>query len=352
MNIPSIQARPLFTQMVIAVYRERLKAPSFLRSFFINDETVTKLISIEVQRGFENVAVDVYRNSEGNRNTFGKSTEKTFEPPYYHETVELTSLDLYEMLFLMPSVSDEIFSAFVSMVADKMIIITDKVERAYELQCSQVLEDGIVQLKSGDNINYLRKAASLVDALASSTGYWTTGGVDPNTILEMGAKFIRTEGMSDGGILNVIMGSLALSALFNNDVVKERKSYIKDFALDRIVPAQRDARGASLHGEISAGSYNLRIWSYPQVYKHPVTGVITDYVNPKKIIIVPEVPNFKLVFAAVPQLLDEGQSPKKGAYLVQEFKDPKKASHEVDLRSAGLAVPVAVDQIFTAQVVA
>lgn len=351
MNIPAIQARPLFTQMVIAVYRLRMKPTYFLRSFFVNDETLTKLIGIEVQRGFENVAVDVYRNSEGNRNTFGKSTERVYEPPYYHETVELTSLDLYEMLFLSAQVSNEVFAAFVSAVADKMVTITDKIERAYELQASQVLEDGIVVLKSGDNINYNRQAGSLVDA-AGAGGYWTGGAVDPNTILELGATFIRTEGMAAGGVLNVIMGSQALNAFMNNTIVKGRQAYIKDFALDRIIPAQRNAAGGALHGSVSVGSYDLRIWTYPQYYKHPVTGVKTPYVNPKKIIMLPETPDFKLVFAAVPQLLEEGETPKKGAYLVQEFKDKKKASHEIDIRSAGLAVPIGIDQIFTAQVVA
>lgn len=349
-NIPAIQARPLFTQMTVAVYRERMKAMNFLRSFFINDETVTKLISIEVQRGFENVAVDVYRNSEGNRNTFGKSTQKTFEPPYYDEFLELTSLDLYEMLFLSPSVTDEVFAAFVSMVADKMIVITDKIERAYELQCSQVLIDGIVQLKSGDNIDFLRKADSLVDLGAGN--YWDGAAVDPNTVLETGCRFLREVGKSSGGVVNVIMGSAAFAAMTNNTIVKGRKAYIKDYAFDRLTPPQRDSTGGSFHGEVEVGAYSARIWSYPEVYNHPVTGVITDYIDRKKIVMLPEKPNFKLAFAAVPQLVDEGTMPKKGAYLVQEFKDPRKASHVVDIRSAGLAIPVAVDQIFTAKVLA
>lgn len=348
MNISAQDARGLFTRMVVDVYIEKILPKSFLRSFFPTVESATKLISIEVQRGFEKVAVDVFRGSEGNRNTFGNSTEKTFLPPFYREYFDATDMDLYERIAGTGSIDMGVFTQFLNSVAERLIMLTAKIDRAYELQCSQVLETGIVTLNNGTNIDFKRKAASKVDLGAGN--YWTSGSVDPNVALESGADFIRQVGKSQGAIVNLLMGSEALSAFLSNDIVKDRAKFVQ-YGLDMVTPAQRDSVGASFHGEVSFGSYRGRLWSYPEFYDN-TAGDSTPYLNPKNVIFLPEKPQFKLAYAAVPQLLDESAAPKQGAYLVSEFKDLRNAAHIFDIKSAGIAVPVAVDQVYTAQVVA
>jgi hypothetical protein len=347
MNISAQDARGLFTRMVVDVYIEKILPKSFLRSFFPTVESATKLISIEVQRGFEKIAVDVYRGSEGNRNTFGSSTEKTFLPPFYREYFDATDMDLYERMAGTGTIDIGIFNQFLTSVAERLIQLTAKIDRAYELQCAQVLETGIVTLNSGTNIDFKRKAASKVDA--GSGNYWTNGSVDPNTILESGANFIRQVGKAQGSVINILAGSEALTTLLNNDIVKDRAKFVQ-YGLDMVTPAQRDSVGASFHGEISFGSYRGRLWSYPEFYDN-AAGESTPYLNPKNVVLLPEKPQFKLSYAAVPQLLDESAAPKQGAYLIGEFKDVKNTAHIFDVKSAGVAVPVAVDQIYTAQVV-
>jgi hypothetical protein len=67
----------------------------------------------------------------------------------------------------------------------------------------------------------------------------------------------------------------------------------------------------------------------------------------------PEAPKFKLGFAAVPRLLKNADSNVvKGAYLVGEYQDERNTAHIMDIKSAGVAVPVAVDQIYTMKAVA
>ena len=63
-------------------------------------------------------------------------------------------------------------------------------------------------------------------------------------------------------------------------------------------------------------------------------------------------PNFNLTFGAVPQLIENGSVPQKGAFLIQDFIDQRATAHEVNIKSAGVAIPVAVDQIYTGQPVA
>lgn len=347
--IPSNQARGIFTQMVVDLYRERPIVQSFLRSFFTNKEESTRYVSIEVQRGTEKVAVDVLRGTEGNRNMFSKSTEKIFEPPLFREFFDATQLDLYDSLFGRTSIDSGVFGSFMEQVAEKLGLLQDKIERAYELQCAQVFETGIVTVANGTNIDFKRKAGSLVPNGAGNT--WATGTVDPFGTLEAGCNFLRQVGKSQGGTYNAILGSTALTNFLNNTIVKERAG-IRNFFLDNVRAPQRNSVGASLHGQVSCGSYNVNLWTYPEFYDNS-SSVSTPYINPKKVIILPEAPKFTMAFAAVPQLVDESNPmPTKGAFRISDFRDERKTTHEYDIQSAGIAIPTAVDQIYTVQPVA
>ena len=338
-------ARNLYTKELAKVYKERISPKAFLRSFFPVIEKGSKEISIEVQRGFEKVAVDVVRGTEGNRNEFGKSTEKIFVPPFYREYFDATELDVYDKMFGDGEISSNMFGRFIDGVSEKMLTLTNKIERAYEVQCSQVFETGIVTLNSNTNIDFKRKAASLVDATSNT---WATGTNSPYENLKAGADFLRTIGKASGGVFNVIMGETALEAFLENAIVQARAD-VRNYSLDGIREPQRNAVGAAYHGRTSAGSYTFDIWTYPESYTNS-SLVETAYMNAKKIVILPQNPDFNLVFAAVPQLIENGGLT-KGAFKYGNYIDEKNDKHIFDVKSAGVAIPVAVDQIYTAQVI-
>lgn len=349
--MPSIQtsdARGLFTKKLIDIYRERISPMSFLRSFFKIKEASTLELSIEVQRGTEKIAVDIERGTDGNRNKFDKSTEKIFIPPFYREFFDATQLALYDRLFSDTSIEDGVFADFLNQVSEKLGMLQDKIERSYELQCAQVLETGIVQLNAGINIDFKRKAASLVDKGAGA--YWVAGTVSPYDDLEAGALFLRQTGKSRGATINVIFGSTAFADFLDNTIVKERAD-IRNFSMDLLNAPQRNSVGASFHGQVSAGAFKFNLWTYPEFYD-TAAGVSTPFINAKKIEMVPENPRFSLGFAAVPQLLTDGRKVEKGAFVMGDFIDQRKSTHDFEIKSAGVAIPVAVDQIYTLQVVA
>ncbi|HYG49621.1 MAG TPA: major capsid protein, partial [Flavobacteriales bacterium] len=266
----------------------------------------------------------------------------------FREYFDVTQLQLYDRLYGATQIDDAVFAAYINDVADKAMELQNKIERAYELQCAQVLENGIVQVKVGKNIDYTRKADSLKDL--GGGNYWASGSVDPATSIEEGCNFLRKVGKAEGGVFNMLLGSTALRDLLANAKVQDRGK-IYNYSLDQIAPPQRNSVGATFHGEISAGSYRVRLWAYPQFYDN-AQGVSTPYLNAKKAIIIPETPRFKLAFAAVPQLLSPNTPPKVGAFIMNEYEDKRAKSRIMDIESAGIAVPVAVDTIYTMQVVA
>ena len=350
MQISAQDARALFTQYLADFYREMslLVPTGFLQSFFTEVENSTLTISLEVERGYEKVAVDVARGTEGNRNDFSNTTYKQFKPPYYREWFDKTDLALYDRLIGSTDITEGMFVAIMEEVADKLVILQKKIMRAYELQCAQVFETGIVTLNEGINIDFKRKAGSLVNLGAGN--YWASA-VNPYDTLEAGANFVRQTGKAQGGTVNVLFGSTAWSDFLKNATVLARAD-IRNFQLDNVRMPQRNSVGASLMGEVAIGSYRALLWTYPEFYDN-ANNVSTPYMNPKKVVVLPEAPRFKLAYAAVPQLIDEDNpTPKKGRFVIDEYKDPRKVSHVYDVKSAGVAIPVAVDQIYTVQVVA
>jgi hypothetical protein len=345
MNISTADARGLYTKMLADVYRERPKVMSFLRSFFPAKEYSTLEISIEVQRGTEKIASDVTRGTEGNRNKFSLSTEKTFIPPYYREFFDSTDLRLYDRLFGSTSIDSGVFSSFLEEVADKLGMCQDKIERAIEKQCADVFHTGIVTLEQATSINFGRKSESIVNL--SVTAPWT-GANNPYTALENAAIFLRQTGKAQGATFNVILGTSAWNAFLVNSFVIQRND-LKAMQLDMITTPQRNSVGAAFHGTVTAGSYTFRMWTYPEIYE-TAAGVKTKYIADTKIIVLPENPRFQTSFAACPQLITESTGVKKGAFMFGDYKDERLKSHIFDVMSAPIALPVSIDQIYTAQV--
>lgn len=347
MGVPTNQARVAFTQALLATYKEMPKSTSFLRSFFPTKISNSRYVSIEVQRGTEKIASDVIRGSDGNRNSFGISTQKTFDPPYFVEYLDMTESMLYDRAFGTSGLDAGILSDLAAETAENTMMMRDKIERRYELMCAQALVTGIITVDSGENVDFKRKAGSLVDASGST---WATGTNDPRVQLQNAAIWLRQNGKTQGVIYNVIMGSTAKAAFDNNDTINAAGDVLRIDTMSIREP-QRNSIGGTSHGYISAGDYIFRIWTYGEFYDNS-SNESTPYIDPKKIVVLPEAPKFDMSFAAVPRLIGGASAPTPTDYLIQNFTDERKATDLIEIKSAGIPVITAVDQVYTAQVIA
>ena len=359
MALPVQQARGIFTKAYMAAYKERIPVSSFLMSFFTILTFATKTVAIEVQRGTERIAVDVLRGTDGNRNTFSKSTEKEFQPPFYNENFDATSLDRYDVSPFGGNFdgSAATIGYLASDVADKTLTLKEKIDRAKELQCAQILETGIVELKSGDNIDYKRKAGSMVD-LTNDGGYWNVAATDIETQLVHGAEFIRTNGKNGTPEFNLVMSGAAWIALKKSDYFKNNANFDQVKLIDISMP-QTTAFGAGYMGRISAGAYIFNVWTYDQIYEESKTGVVTRYWPIDQSFMVPvQGTKFNLVHAGVPAILRDTRNAEfsqfigqvRAEYYLNNYVDEKAKAHVFEIFSAPLAVPVTVDMIYTMKV--
>jgi len=346
-SVLSVQdSRNLITSASVAKYIESPMVFSFLRSFFTPVTKLTLAISIEVRRGTEKLAVDILRGTPGNMNRITRSTEKMFVPPLFEENVIMNDTDLYYQA--IATQSEVAFAELANEFAENLVTIREKIERRYEYMCAQVLETGIVTMVNGDNIDFKRKAGSKVDKGAGN--YWTTTTVNPFTDMAAGIKFVREQGKGQGFYYNAIFGEQALDAFLASPFYVDR-NVLTVGLLDSIAPPIRNSVGGTLHGEITVGSYKVRVWSYSEVYED-AAGVMKPYKDPKTVVILPDNPKFVFGHAAVPQLIKGNTVPQSGAFLIDDYVNEESSVHTMRVKSAGIPIPVAVDQIYTVKVIA
>lgn len=353
-TISSVDARARFTKALIDVYQERIRPTGFLRSFFPVRQSGALNVAVEVERMGEKIAVDVVRGTEGNRNKFSKSTEKIWTPPLYSERFEMTELDLYDrVLGSQGNANENLFASLLNSAADRMGTIQDKIERALEKQCADVLMTGIVTLSAAESIDFKRRDAnnanpSIVDLNAGSNGGYFSANSNVFNQFKVACDFLRQYGHSTDAQFVAILGETALKDMLANTVFTGRQNYF-NMALDQVSAPRRNATGAAFHGIITAGSYKVELWTYPQIYD-AANGTKTKYINDKYVVVLPSSPRFHMAHALVPQLISQpGQVPNQATFVYDEKYDEWQTSHEMRVRTAALAVPVAVDQIYTMQ---
>lgn len=339
--------RNLFTKKLVAVFDERVQTLDFGRSFFPSITSNSKQISWQVRRTSEKVAEEQTRGTLGQRNTVSKSTEKLAIPPYYEEYFDATEMGIYDRLFGTDGNIDVgAFTEFNKEVSRELGLLQDKILRSKELQCWQVLLTGIVIAKAG-NFDFRRKVASLIDL--GGGNFWDNNAVDPRAVMQSGGEFLRNTGKVQDNTFDMILGRDSYSQLINNDIFKSSMD-VRRITLGEITRPQAMATGARLMGQVTAGEYIFNIWVYSEVFDTK-SSTANRYMDVKDMIILPEKPEFVFSHAQVPMLPDSGLKA-EGEFFVSDHLDPRKKTHEFVIESTGLAIPVGVDQVFTATVAA
>ena len=343
--------RPLVTNSIVKNLIIGMEPTTLLQSKFKGIAKRTLALSWTIKRFGETVAGDVIRGADGNLNQFPKMTYKSVVPPYYYEKLNVTQIDGYDRVFSESDsgqISVGLFNDFRANLMEQTKQVISKIKRSIELQAREVYTKGTVTPLNAPVIDFKRKAGSFVDPGAGN--YWANDGVDPYKQLAAGGDFIRKNGKYMGGTFNVIMGEQAFADFLTNSVVSQRND-LKMWKLDTIVSPDMKIEGQTYHGTISCGPYTMHIWQYPQYYEDASNGnALTPYINPKKVYVLPQNPDFQTIYGATPQIVTPGAATASlisGKYIMSEYIDMRSRSHEFHIESRGLPVPIAIDQLYT-----
>ena len=97
------------------------------------------------------------------------------------------------------------------------------------------------------------------------------------------------------------MGETAFNEFIASDQVQK---HLNGRRIDQggITPTTRRGDGGNFRGIIDIGNYTYNIWTYGGRYKHPQTGVSTQFIDPGKVIVRASSGRLDATFGAIPNI--------------------------------------------------
>lgn len=358
MAISIIDHTSAVTKKIVGKFEEMIPVRTGFAGWFPEETTPTLEVDVEVQRDNDLIAVDVVRFTEGNKNKFSRATEHKYIPPYFKEDYDLQRDQVYMNSIALGSGADNPqINAVIARNAFKNVEKNrNKIIRAIRKQQADVLQTGIIALANGDNIDYKRKAASMVN-VDTLGDFWNLSTASPLGDIRKGMDFLRNIGNSGGSSVNVVMRSKALEALLATTEIKDQgKNIIQQIQRINIgMPQFEGVSGFAHHGIIAAGDFTVNLWTYNEKYTDSA-GATQYYLAENLVVMIPEDFEGKTVFGGLPTLntVNGVDMPQvvEANYLIRNYSDKKTLSSTIEISSAPLVVPFTIDKIYTMQVFA
>ena len=256
-------------------------------------------VAIDIERFGEDVAVVVKRCTGPNLNDIDIFTTKEFTPPSYGEAFPLDVCDLIERMAGVDPFAAAMVdyaSQMTAKMAKGFVVVMNMIERAVELQASQILQTGKLTLtdKNGATVyelDFKPKGTHFPNAAA----IWS-GTSDKLGDLQALADVISNDGQVD--VDRAIFGATALNLFLDDDDVKARLDN-RRMELGEVAPELRDS-GAVFYGHVWVGTRRIEMWAYSGTFKHPETGDVTKYVEADKVIMLSSRTRLDMTSARVP----------------------------------------------------
>lgn len=293
-------------KMLRAYFEESMNPMRFMSGFFQTPREnffSSESVEFDVVREDESVAIAISGLSEGyNWNDTDIYTNKEFTPPVLSEASALNAYDLLKRAAgetpyeLSRSVG---FQAKAQLEAQmKFRRMEAKIRRNVELQCSQVMQTGKLDLVNNDgNTVFGMDFKPKTSHFPTAATPWDNAASDPMGDINTLAELIRDDSLNDPDLL--VMGGRAYDAFIKHASVKD---LLDNRRIDQggIVPMVMRGNGGSYRGTIEIQNYRYQIWTYNGKYDDPETGNKTSYLDPKKVIVMASGARKDLVFGAVP----------------------------------------------------
>lgn len=313
-------------------------------------------VAIDIQRFGEDVAVAIKKCTGPNLNDIDIFTTKEFTPPAYGEAFPLAACDLLSRMAGVDPFTAAYTSyagQLVALIAQGFRVIDDKIQRAVELQASQILQTGKLTLTddAGLTVYELDFKPKVTHFPTVGTAWATAATATPIDDIRALGDVIRTDGKVNPDRLT--FGDKAFSDFLVTAQVKEHLDN-RRIEVGFIDPSMGDS-GAVNQGRIWIGSYFYDIWTYPEEFKSPETGLPIKYIANDKVIVDSTRTRYDMASALVPLplgpdprvegLLPGRMSSREGGFDVTSniYTTPNGKQIMGELESRPLLIPVQID---------
>lgn len=361
MAISIIEHNGMLTNKIVGTFQEDIPVRAGFSAWFPRETTPTFLVDIRVKRGTRKIAVDVERFTEGNKTKSSRLTEHLYKPPFYRQEYDFVRDEIFMRALELNILGNAASNKSLGQSAlDSLRENRDMIERAIRKQQADVLQDGIVRLKNGDNIVYRRKAESMVDVSTGAGEYWSNSASStPLADIAKGGVFLRNIGNSSGNTLNMVASSAAIQAFFASAEVKASADFRWIERINVGFPEFNDATGFTYQGQVAAGDYRVNIWSYNELYEDE-NGNNIPYLAEGNVVLLPADFQGKTVFGALADMSQKNiggtsvlvPTAVESEFLLRGYADEKTISSTLELSSAPIVIPITIDKMYTMKVLA
>ncbi len=362
MAISIIEHNSIMTSKVVGAFKEIIPVAAGFSQWFPEETSPSLEVDVRVQRGSRKISVDVERFTEGRATKLSKVTENKYIPPYHELEYYFNRDEVFMKLVQFQALNSASGNRLIAQNAfDNLNEQRNMIRRAIQKQQADVFQTGIITLKNGDNIDYRRKAASMIDVNTAGNPYWNNPTTaKPLDDLAKGGLFLRQIGTASGNELNFIARSSVIAALMATDQYKSFADYRRIDRLQIGMPQFTESTGFTYHGQIAAGTdYRVNLWSYDEFYEDENENSIY-YLSDKLGVLLPMNFQGKTVFGGLYGLekTNIGGADTKiptvveTDYLIRPFYDDRTVSSGIKQSSAPIVIPITVDRIFTLKVFA
>ena len=272
-----------------AVEIERQK-PGFLLSHFM--ETVyfySDEVSYDVGETQETPAAPVAQGSPGPRlNRFDTFTNIKYVPPFYREGVKYNRKDGKQRALgedpITAAQRGGVQRILSRMMADSGRLAT-KIQRALEVQASQIFQTGALDIKVPDGASgYQVDFQSNDDNFFTVSTLWSDASATPIDDLLQGADSVDSTGKIP--VQRMVMNGATFQHFVRNDSVSKVFDN-RNMNLGELDPVF-EGTGASKQGFVAASGHRLDVWTYDEKYMDVETSALVKYIPDGKVCLLPD----------------------------------------------------------------
>lgn len=361
MSISIINHSAAINHTVAVVLDKELPARTGISNFFPRQTIATNMVSTLIKKNKNYISLDIVNYGEGKFNKESKVQENFYVPPVYEEGYFFDTDSLY-----MTTVANGLLTSvpannqIAQKALNQMRLNREMIERSIIKQQWDFATTGIVVLKNGDNVNYQRSAASIVDITSYGATYWNDSALShPLDDYQKAGAYLRNKGRSKARTFYSIMKSSTYNLLVKNTEIKELLNSRRANRAELHMPEIDLVSGMNYQGTLSTTDFEIILVTYDDSYLSPTTNLDVDFLADNLVVNIPTDFKGATIFAALKAkgMANVGVNAnvpvlKEAEYSLRDFWDDRSLTGGLLLNSSPLVMPVDVDLIHTMKVLA
>lgn len=308
------------TKKLLETYREQNpQIPGFFTSLFTPKYFKSEAVTIDIVRSGQTIAPVLPDFGAGlNRSGNQGFTSKDYVPAVYGEEFAIPTHTLLKRQAGQDNFKDPAYmQALLDGFRAEIRVREEKIRRAIEIQCSQVLRLGTLNLPdaSGALVAIADFQPKVTHAMVGVTNDWDLlSGTTRLADVQGAADTIK----KDSGLKvdRLYAGGKAMASLLADPAVLQQTA-ATGTKIGQQVPPRESAYGI-YHGVISVGNHQLELWTSDQFYIN-AAGSAVNYLGDWEVIVASSQARLDLAFGDIPN----------------EFPDPRVAGLGIGRLSGG-----------------